>query len=135
MNLRQLRKQDKRAAALLIAATEWAEPEQFGDGWDGRWSLWQHCGGMEDEWDEMPALNAWEDHRYNTHPNMCAWMGFHEESGDPVPKEQRPRAMRPHEARRWYGLQAPAGYRWRGRRVVPVDKHGAMVRAKKGQTP
>lgn len=55
---RKLRKQDKRAAALLIATERHIKPKSFGDGCDGRWS-----------------------------------------------------------------------YRRRGRRVVPVDKVGAMVRA------
>ncbi|CUA99396.1 hypothetical protein Ga0061062_108120 [Comamonas thiooxydans] len=30
----------------------------------------------------------------------------------------------------WRTLLPPIGYRWRGKHVVPVDKRGAMVRAK-----
>ncbi|GEM_PF-4850148 len=131
MNLRQLRKQDKRAAALILAAHPNIKPSDFGDGWDGRWSYWSCCP-MEGEWDECPARTMWCTLRFNEHPNTAAWMGFNEETGESIPEAQRPRALRPHEVRQWEALRAPAGFRWRGRRVVPVDKHGAMVRTKKG---
>lgn len=125
---RKLRKQDKRAAALLIATELHIKPKDFADGCDGRWSYWS-CDYWG-EWDEKEALHLWQDFCHNNHPNVCAWMGFDKETGQDIPKEKRPRWLKPHEWIALYALRPPAGFRWRGRRVVPVDKHGAMVRQK-----
>lgn len=124
---RKLRKQDKRAAALLIATERYIKPKNFGDGCDGRWSYWS-CDYWG-EWDEQTARSLWQDYCHNKHPKACAWMGFDKDTGEPIPKGKRPHWPKPHEWLALYALRAPAGYRRRGRRVVPVDKVGAMVRA------
>lgn len=125
--LRKLRKQDKRAAAILIAAHRY-KPKSFADGCDGRWSYW-NCDYWG-EWDECPAHSVWLDFRFDEHPNAMAWWGLFAEDSKAALCKDRPRGLRLHERRKWYALRAPAGYRRRGRRVVPVDKTGAMVREK-----
>ncbi len=127
MNRRQLKKQDKRAAALMIGTGEF-RPQAFGMSDDGRFHVEWRCSYEYDEWDSCPAWDKWLDLRVWEHPSACAWYGFDDRTGMAIPEDQRSRGMRPHEAREFYALRAPAGFRWRGRRVVPVDQHGAMVR-------
>ena len=130
MNLRQLKKQDKRAAALLIASYAVRE-KAFLNSDDGRYGYDYRSSYEYDEWEFKPAWDEWCDRRAWAHPNACAWYGFDEITGADIPVEQRPRRMTRDEASQWYALRAPCGFRWRGRRLVPVDVHGAMVR--KGQ--
>ena len=127
MNRRQLKKQDKRAAALLVALGV-VRRDALLNSDDGRFGYDYRCSYEYDEWEFQPAWDEWLDRRAWEHPNACAWYGFDEKTGIDIPDEQRPKSMNRDEARSWYSLRAPTGYRWRGRRVVPVDRHGAMVR-------
>lgn len=127
MNLRQLKKQDKRAAAALIARGEFS-PKNFGLDDDGRYHVFWRCSYEYDEWDNCPAWEKWAALRDWEHPNACAWFGFNEATGEEIPEAERPRRMNHGEAREFYKIRPPEGFRWRGRRMVRVDKHGAMVR-------
>lgn len=125
MNLRQLRKQDKRAAALLIGAGE--GPDDFAMSDDGRYVWWYRSSYEYDEWDYKPALEEWEGRRAWEHPNACAWYGFNEKTGENIPVADRPRGMTRREAAAFFRLVPPLGFRWRGRRVVPVGVMGEMI--------
>lgn len=119
MNLRQLRKQDKRAAAILIAAYRYHQKD-FGEGHEGRHSYWYMSSPMDDEWDEKPALEVWEHVRGWEHRNAPMWYGFDPATGKDIPKDQRPRGMTRRESQKWFRLQPPFGFRWRGKRLVRV---------------
>ncbi|WP_260673740.1 hypothetical protein [Comamonas aquatica] len=121
MNLRQLKKQDKRAAAILLALHRGAvSPSGFGLNDDGRYSYEWRCSYEYDEWDEQPALDYLNDIEGLAYMADC----IDPKTGDYLPDDQCP--PYPPSAMR----KLPAGWRWRGGKVVPVDKHGAMVRQK-----
>lgn len=126
MNLRQLRKQDKRAAVILLAFHQHSvSPCGFGIDSDGRYSYEWRCSYEYDEWDWEPASDYLRSVESMEYWGSC----IDPKTGDMLPKDQLP----PRQPS--FLKKLPPGFRWRGRRVVPVDKHGAMVRTKKGQTP
>lgn len=121
MNLRQLKKQDKRAAAILLALHHHhISPKGFGLDDDGRYSYEWRCSYEYDEWDYSPALDYLEELESSDYFCSC----IDGTTGDMLPDDLCPPVPTP--AMR----QLPTGWRWRGRRVVPVDKSGAMVRQK-----
>lgn len=132
MNLRQLKKQDKRAAALLIAIRNY-QPSAFGLTEDGRYEYEWRCSYEYDEWDCRPAWEEWTDGRFWDHPNACGWYGFNPATGNDIPKALRPRPMSRRESRAWYALRAPDGFRQRGNRIVRVGLMGEMVKPHTGR--
>lgn len=115
---RKLRKQDKRAAVILMTLHA-VSPKGFGLDRDGRYSYEWRCSYEYDEWDYSPALDYLKELESSHY--FCACIDG--TTGDMLPDDKCP--PYPPSAMR----QLPAGWRWRGRRVVPVDKAGAMVRA------
>lgn len=119
---RKLRKSDKRAMDALIKL-HGCNPKRFkrDDGWfDGRIMHWTSCyTDCGTEWDSTPATD--ELHAVESRDYECDCIDG--KTGEYLPDKQWPPC--PPSALR----QAPEGWRWRGGRVVPVDKHGAMVRA------
>lgn len=127
MNLRQLRKQDKRAALVLISIHGYS-PDSFGEDCQGRFNYYFLSSPLDNEWDVTPALCKWRNVRAWEHPNACLWYGFDPETGQDIAPAQRPRGLTMREARQWYRLLAtPSGWRWRGKRLVRVGAHGEMV--------
>lgn len=121
MNLRQLKKQDKRAAAILLDLYSWhVSRNGFGLDNDGRYSYEWRCSYEYDEWDYQPALAYLQELESSDYFCSC----IDGATGDMLPDDQCPPC--PPSAMH----KLPPGYRWRGRRVVPVDKTGAMVRKK-----
>lgn len=119
---RRLKRKDRRAVAVLVKLYGY-HPSSFatGDGWldGGRlvywWRGYTDCGM---EWDCKPALEELDNLESNEHFAEC--LGC---DGELLPKKEWP----PYPPSAMHKL--PAGWRWRGGRLVPVDKHGAMVRA------
>ena len=112
---------DKRAAAILLALyPHFVSREGFGLDDDVRYSYWWRFNYEYDEWDYQPARDSLSDREFDD------WFYEHciDDQGETLPDDQRP--PRPPSAMN----KLPSGYRWRGRRVVPVDKTGAMVRQK-----
>lgn len=107
MNLRQLKKQDKRVAAILLAL--------------GRCAVSPKGFGLNDEWDEQPALDYLNDIEGLAYMADC----IDPKTGGYLPDDQCP----PYPSSAMRKLPAGWRWRWRGGRLVPVDKHGAMVRA------
>lgn len=68
--LRKLRKQDKRAAAILIAAHRY-KPKSFADGFDGRWSYW-NCDYWGSGTNAQHILSGWIFDSMNT---PMLWLG------------------------------------------------------------
>ena len=122
MNLRQLKKRDKRAAVILLALYRHiVSPNGFGLGDDGRYHYEWRCSYEYDEWDWRPASEFLSDMEDNDYLCDC----IDPSTGEMLPDDRCPPV--PPSAMR----ELPAGYRWRGGRVVPVDKFGAMVRTQK----
>lgn len=118
MNLRQLRKQDKRAAAILLALHRHrVTPQGFGRNDDGRYSYSWRCSYEYDEWDDSPALDFLQGLEGDDFMCECIDMKTGAFLPDDMWPPHQPSAMR----------KLPAGWRWRGRRVVRVDKDGGMV--------
>lgn len=117
---RKLRKQDKRAAVILLTLhRHFVSAKGFGLDRDCRYSYEWRCSYEYDEWDCAPALDYLESLESNNYFCSC----IDGTTGDMLPDDKCPPC--PPSAMR----QLPAGWRWRGRRVVPVNKTGAMVRA------
>lgn len=120
MNLRQLKKKDKRAAAILLALyPHFVSRKGFGLDDDGRYSYEWRCSYEYDEWDFQPASEFLDGIEGDEYMSSCI-----DDYGDILPDDQLP----PCQPSAMHKL--PSGYRWRGHRVVPVDKTGAMVRQK-----
>lgn len=118
MNVRQLKKQDKKAMAILIG-TRGYRREDFGLNDEGtRVDFWWRCSYEYDEWDCMSAYGHWLELRSYEHPKCERWLGFDPETGETIPDEARPRPLGHREWLKFYKLQPPPGYRWRGKRVV-----------------
>ena len=124
---RKLRKTDKRAMDALIKL-HGCDPARFerDDGWHGgRIVHWTSSYIYESgtEWDCMPATDELMGYEINSYQCDC----IDGKTGDFLPDDQCPPC--PPSALR----KAPEGWRWRGGRLVPVDKHGAMVRAQEAK--
>ena len=127
MNARQLKKRDKKAMAILIGAHGYKRKDFYPSDYDpGRIEFWYRCNWEYDEWDCKSAYAEWLDQRSCDHPNFELWHGFDPETGDPIPESLRPRQLGHREAREFYKLVPPPGYRWRGKRVVKVTGNKAM---------
>lgn len=121
---RKLRKKDKRAAVILLTLyRDRVSPKGFGIDSDGRYSYEWRCSYEYNEWDWSPASDYLSDQESND------WLYEHciDDTGEYLPYEMCP--PRPPSSMK----QLPDGHRWRGRRVVPVDKHGAMLPTAKGR--
>lgn len=129
MNDRQLKKQDKKAMAILIGAFGY-KPDDFALNDEGtRVDFWWRCSYEYDEWDSISAYGHWLQKRNYMHPNFERWWGFDPDSGEPIPEDKRPRPMGHREARAFYQLTPPPGYRWRGNRVVKRAAQAKGVQA------
>lgn len=121
MKARLLKKLNKKAAAILIGALGYPADSFGADDDDGLTYFSWRCSYEYDEWDSKTAHDEWLDQRGYAHPNFERWYGFDPDTGEPIPEDQRPRPMGHREARVFFKLVPPPGYRWRGRRVIKAE--------------
>lgn len=131
MKPRLLKKRDKKAMAILIGAYGYKPRSFVVCQEEGRAYYCWMCSIEDSEWDEKPAYEEWHNHRSSEHPNFERWYGFDPGTGEDIPEDQRPRPMGQREARKFYRLVPPPGYRWRGKRVVK----GATTKPAQGVQP
>jgi hypothetical protein len=118
MNNRQIKKQDKRAMAILVGAYGY-KPASFAVDDEGKHvDYWWSCSHECVEYDSKPAYEEWQEIRSYEHPNFERWYGFDPDTGKDIPEDQKPRRMGRREARKFYRLVPPPGYCWRGKHVV-----------------
>ena len=132
MNIRQLKKRDKKAMEILIGVYGCKRSGFYPSDYErGRIEFWYRCSWDCVEYDCKHAYDEWADRRAWEHPNAERWYGFDPETGEPITEDKRPRKLGHREAREFYKLVPPPGYRWRGKRVVKVV--GAMLAAKEAK--
>lgn len=124
MKPRLLKKRDKKAMEILIGVYGHNRKDFHPSDYEsGRIEFWYRCNWECDEWDCKGAYDEWADQRAWDHPNVERWYGFNPETGEPIPEHLRPRQLGHREAREFYKLAPPPGYRWRGKRVVKAAAH------------
>lgn len=119
MNRRQLKKLDKRAAAVLLTFhPSSVRPEGFGLTDEGRYTYEWRSSYDCNEWDMEPAVDFLRNLEIAEYEGLCL---EHELFQGKQPRPEPVMALSPLS-------RLPAGYRWRGGRIVPVDELGGMVK-------